>query len=142
MFMQKLSAFDARYSRAKLYFLVLIVYTLFFLPIVLNSGVYIDDVILLTGVYSPIKFYRESLAELSFMSFMGFLKSGRVYGLYFLFYIPYYFIHTVLSYQISKAVFNLICVLAFARFVKLLTRNDYNYWAFIFLMPMVFFGFN
>lgn len=138
MFMKKLLAFDARYSRAKLYFLVLIVYTLFFLPIVLNSGVYIDDLILVTGVYSPIKFYRESLAEISFISFMGFLKSGRVYGLYFLFNIPYYFIHTVLSYQISKAVFNLICVFVFARFIKLFTSNDYNYWAFIFLMPMVF----
>lgn len=146
--MKKLLAFDARYSRsklyflAKLYFLVLIVYTLFFLPIVLNSGIYIDDVILLTSVYSTIKFYKASLAEISFKSIVEFLISGRVYGIYFFLYIPYYFTHKVLTYQISKAVYNLICVLAFARFVKLLTRNDYNYWAFIFLMPIVFLASN
>lgn len=138
MSLNKIIKFPTIDSKKNLFFLAIFYYGIFFLPIILYAYFYCDDKILIYSTYSEIKFYDGNFFEICVDSFKGFFQLGRFYGLYLTHYIIYYFFHDRLSYYIVKSLFNLISVLSFAWFLKVLTKNSDNYKAFIFLMPIMF----
>ena len=138
MSLNKIIKFPTIDSKKNLFFLAILYYGIFFLPMILYAYFYCDDKILIYSIPVETQIYNNNLFQISYQSFKDFLASGRFYGLYSLHYIIYYFFHYRLSYYIVKSLFNLISVLSFAWFLKVLTKNSDNYKAFIFLMPITF----
>ncbi len=138
MSLNKIIKFPTIDSKKNLFFLAILYYGIFFLPMILYAYFYCDDKILIYSIPVETQIYNNNLFQISYQSFKDFLASGRFYGLYSLHFIIYYFFHDRLSYYLVKSLFNLIAVASFAWLLKLLTKDTANGRVYIFLMPILF----
>jgi hypothetical protein len=138
MSLNKIIKFPTIDSRKNVFFLSIIYYLIFFLPMILYANFYCDDKILAYSIPTETEIYHNNFFKISYQSFEKFFNSGRFYGLYSMHYIIFYFFHDRLSYYVVKSLFNLIAVASMAWLLKLITKDFNNGRAFIFLMPILF----
>lgn len=125
-------------SNISLLILAILYYLVFSLPMILGADFYADDKLLIYYASELLNkfqknFFQEALEQSKVM-----FHSGRVYGLYLTHFLIYKFFSTTWSFYVIKVVFNFLAVLSIAWFVILFTKNKYNGWFFVFLMPLFF----